>query len=181
MAQLVKNPPAMWETWVGKIPWRIPTPVFWPGEFHGLYIVHGVAKSQTWLSNFHFLLSNLYWSIVDLGLPWWLRGKESACQCFPCDSLCPQSSLIPPFVHMAVIQKQVQIPALPFTFWVILCQSFDQCEAQFLHLGNGSNTGADVEWCAEEQVGECRRTAPYSTPGCSIAPLPLGPLSWRRG
>ena len=44
MAQLVKNPPAMWETWVrsliGKIPWRrerLPTPVFWPGEFHGLY------------------------------------------------------------------------------------------------------------------------------------------------
>ena len=44
VAQLVKNPPAMWETWinpwVGKIPWRrerLPTPVFGPGEFHGLY------------------------------------------------------------------------------------------------------------------------------------------------
>ena len=27
----------MWETWVGKIPWRrerLPTPVFWSGEFH---------------------------------------------------------------------------------------------------------------------------------------------------
>ena len=35
VAQLVKNPPAVWETWVGKIPWRRawqPTPVFWPGE-----------------------------------------------------------------------------------------------------------------------------------------------------
>ena len=30
VAQLVKNPPAMWETW-------LPTPVFWPKEFHGLY------------------------------------------------------------------------------------------------------------------------------------------------
>ena len=31
VAQLVKNPPAMQETWVGKIPWRregLPTPVF---------------------------------------------------------------------------------------------------------------------------------------------------------
>ena len=31
--------------WVVKIPWRrerLPTPVFWPGEFHGL--VHGVAE-----------------------------------------------------------------------------------------------------------------------------------------
>ena len=40
VAQLVKNLPAMWETWVGKIPWRrerLPTPVFWPREFHGLY------------------------------------------------------------------------------------------------------------------------------------------------
>jgi len=35
VAQLVKNPPAMQETWVGKIPWRwerLPTPVFWPGS-----------------------------------------------------------------------------------------------------------------------------------------------------
>ena len=40
VAQLVKNPPAMQEDpWVGKIPWRrerLPTPVFWPREFHGL-------------------------------------------------------------------------------------------------------------------------------------------------
>ena len=39
VAQLVKNLPAVWETWVGKIPWRrerIPTPVFWPAEFHEL-------------------------------------------------------------------------------------------------------------------------------------------------
>ena len=60
MAQLVKNLPAMWETWVrslvGKIPWRrerLSTPVFWPGESHGLYS-HGVAKSQTRLNDFHF-------------------------------------------------------------------------------------------------------------------------------
>ena len=28
------------DPWVGKIPWgrdRLPTPVFWPGEFYGLY------------------------------------------------------------------------------------------------------------------------------------------------
>ena len=44
VAQLVKNSLAMQETWVQslgwKIPWRrgrLPTPVFWPGEFHGLY------------------------------------------------------------------------------------------------------------------------------------------------
>ena len=44
MAQLVKSPPVMRETWVrslgGEDPWRregLPAPVFWPGEFRGLY------------------------------------------------------------------------------------------------------------------------------------------------
>ena len=44
VAQLVKNLPAMRETWVQSLGWedplereRLPTPVFWPGEFHGLY------------------------------------------------------------------------------------------------------------------------------------------------
>ena len=58
VAQLVKKPPVMWEfnLWVRKIPWRrerLPTPVFWPGEFHGLYSPW-VAKSWTRLSDFHF-------------------------------------------------------------------------------------------------------------------------------
>ena len=50
MAQLVKNPPATQETWVGKIPWRrerLPTPVFWPGEFHGLYSPWSRKESYT--------------------------------------------------------------------------------------------------------------------------------------
>ena len=44
VAQLVKNLPANqrpgFDPWVGKISWRRerpPTPVFWPGEFRGLY------------------------------------------------------------------------------------------------------------------------------------------------
>ena len=65
VAQLVKNLPAMWETWVhswvGKIPWRkeqLPTPVFCPGEFHGQrtlagYSTHEVIKSWIQLSDFH--------------------------------------------------------------------------------------------------------------------------------
>jgi len=39
---MVKNPPAMWETWVQSLSWeeplrrdRLPTPVFLPGESHG--------------------------------------------------------------------------------------------------------------------------------------------------
>ena len=54
VAQLVKNPPAMQETWVyswvGKIPWgreRLLTPVFWPGELHGLYSLWGRKEWDT--------------------------------------------------------------------------------------------------------------------------------------
>ena len=44
------------DPWVGKIPWkreRLPTPVFWPAEFHGLYSLW-VTKSWTQLRDFHF-------------------------------------------------------------------------------------------------------------------------------
>ena len=50
VAQLVKNPPAMQETWVEKIPRRrerLPTPVFWPGEFRGLYRPWGRKEAET--------------------------------------------------------------------------------------------------------------------------------------
>ena len=46
VAQLVKNLPAVWETWVGKIPWRrkwLPTPVFLPGESHGQRTLTGYS------------------------------------------------------------------------------------------------------------------------------------------
>ena len=49
-AQMVKNPPAMQETWVEKIPRRrekLPTSVFWPGEFHGLYSSWGSKELDT--------------------------------------------------------------------------------------------------------------------------------------
>ena len=42
VTQLVENPPAVWETGVQFLGWEdplkkgmLPTPVFWPGEFHG--------------------------------------------------------------------------------------------------------------------------------------------------
>ena len=43
---MVKNLPAMWETWVGKIPWRRawqPTPVSLPRESHGQRSLEGYS------------------------------------------------------------------------------------------------------------------------------------------
>ena len=58
VAQLVKNPLQCgrpgFDPWVGKIPWRkerLPTPVFWPGEFHGLQIPWGCRESN--VRDFH--------------------------------------------------------------------------------------------------------------------------------
>ena len=54
VAHLVKNPLAMQETlvspWARKISWRrekLPTPVCWPGEFHGWYSQWGHKETDT--------------------------------------------------------------------------------------------------------------------------------------
>ena len=51
MAQLVKKPPAIGGTWIQSLvcedPWRserLPTSVFWPGQFHGLYSSWGYKE-----------------------------------------------------------------------------------------------------------------------------------------
>ena len=55
VAQLVKNPPPMQETWVQSMGWEDPlekgkaTPVFWPGD-STVCIFHGVPKSWIRLS-----------------------------------------------------------------------------------------------------------------------------------
>ena len=48
------------------------TPVFWPGEFHG---VHGVAKSRTQLSNFHFHFFSILITCTLLLGSWWEKSQ----------------------------------------------------------------------------------------------------------
>ena len=69
MAQLLKNPPATWETWVQSLDWE--DPVEKEKATHSQYtqysglensmdsLAHGVAKSRTRLGNFHFPLINV--------------------------------------------------------------------------------------------------------------------------
>ena len=55
VAQLVKNPPAMWETWVRSLGCEDPLEKGMGSHSSILAcIVHGIAKSRTRLSNFHF-------------------------------------------------------------------------------------------------------------------------------
>ena len=74
VAQLVKNPPAMWETWVQSLGWkRCPGegkhyPLQYSGPENSMdCIVHRVAKSWTQLSDFHFHC--LLWQSVG-SRPW---------------------------------------------------------------------------------------------------------------
>ena len=63
VAQLVKNQPAMWETWVWSLGWEDPREgKGYPLQYSGLEnsmdcIVHGVTKGRTQLSDFHFQIS----------------------------------------------------------------------------------------------------------------------------
>ena len=52
VAQLAKNLPAMWETWVRSLGWEDPlekgkAPGFWPGKSHGPYSSWGRKESDT--------------------------------------------------------------------------------------------------------------------------------------
>ena len=67
------------DPWVGKIPWRrerLPTPVLWPGEFHGLCSPWGHKESDT---NEGLTFTFLHTTSSLLGFPCGSAGKESAC------------------------------------------------------------------------------------------------------
>ena len=66
MAQLVKNLPAMWETCFRSLGWKdslekgkLPTPVFWLGEFLGLCVPWGHKESERLSLSLHII-----WSII---------------------------------------------------------------------------------------------------------------------
>ena len=76
IAQLVKNLPAMWDTWIRCLGWEDPLEkgkathasiLAWRIAWT---IVHGVTKSHTWLSNFDFHLLIVLQNVV--------RGESDA-------------------------------------------------------------------------------------------------------
>ena len=112
IVQLVKNLPAMWEAWVWSLgwedPWRrewLPTPVFWPGEFHGLYSPWSSKElgttEQLSLSLFHFSCHRCkHTDPQSLCHTWWAQSswlntyqkdKELYPPCTPQQSECDRS------------------------------------------------------------------------------------------
>ena len=74
VAQLVMNLPTKQETWVGKIPWRrerLPTPVFWPGESHGLNeSVLRIRWPKYWSFSFNINPSNEHPGLIYFRIDW---------------------------------------------------------------------------------------------------------------
>ena len=102
VAQLVKNPPATWDTipGLGRSPGEGKG---YPLQYFGLensmgYIVHGVAKSQTRLSDFHFHL------VIFTDTKVWLQPWRGLLQS---DSRHSQKSLhwVPVIVPMCLFKR----------------------------------------------------------------------------
>ena len=83
VTQLGKNLPAMLETWVRSVGWedpwikeRIPTPIFWPGESHGLYI-HGSQRVrhdwETFTLSFFSYSTQQQWTVSGSDCDVWRK------------------------------------------------------------------------------------------------------------
>ena len=90
MAQLAKNLPAMWETWVRSLGWEDPLDEGkgYLLQYSGLEssmdcIVHGVEKSRTRLSDFHFHFLRAKWGEV-VGPCTFIGISQGLCEVGPC-------------------------------------------------------------------------------------------------
>ena len=117
VAQLVKNMPAMQETWVQSLGWaRCPGEgKGYPLQYSGLEnsldcIVHGVGKSQTWPSHFHF--HSLSSSHVRM---WELDSKEGRAT----KNWCFQTVVLEKTLESALESREIKPVNL---FFLIGCQ-----------------------------------------------------------
>ena len=141
MAQLVKNLPAMLETWVWLLGWedplekeRLPTPVSWPGEFHRLYKPWGHKES--------FLLCVLsFWSVhcvwqITYNLMFWMVNSHSRedlnVLCKRVRVWSPDSQIILILSRIEIIWTRILVPirAGPFSVQLYKCMSCTAMRSQ---------------------------------------------------
>ena len=113
-AHLVKNPPAMQETWVQSLGWEDPLEkgkathssiLAW--RIACKYTVHGVTKSQMWLSNFHFHFFHFHMSVYVCVCS---VTQSRPTLCDPMNCSLPGSS-----VHGILQEKILEWVAMPFS------------------------------------------------------------------
>ena len=83
-AQLVKNPPAIQEIWIPSLGWdHLQKGKGYPLQYSGLEnsmdcVVHGVTKSQTRLSDFHFYVNAAFFCLFKMLLSILLKRKNKS-------------------------------------------------------------------------------------------------------
>ena len=105
--------------WVGKIPWRrewLPTPAFLPGDSHGQGSLVGYSpcSHQSWTGlKWPGTAQQMALTIRKRtgGLPWWLSGKQFACQCRK-HGFNPWSGKIPHISGLLSLCSRAQEPQL---------------------------------------------------------------------
>ena len=129
VAQLVKNPPAMWGIWVRSLGWedpwrrdRLPTPVLWSEEFHRLCSPWGPKEldmterlSLSHPTSYSFLTMwlSLFW--VRLGRSWLHQPTEEIMLCAKsCPALCEPMDCSPPGALFMEFSRQEYLSGLPF-------------------------------------------------------------------
>ena len=93
MAQLVKNPPAMRETWVQSLDWedsldreQLSTLVVWPGEFHGLYSLWSCKELDMTERLSLSLCARMFTSIIQRDYSKIVFASVGYGMCYYCDS-----------------------------------------------------------------------------------------------
>ena len=145
----------MREIWVRPLGWddplrreRLPIPVFWPGEFHG------VAKSWTWLSDFHFS-NKAFIHLIIKSIPGssgaiYVRQKEPGLSSSVFNSLCQKSYSQPGiFSQLAfVVFIWKSLPACNKSFYLHSCHKISATLIFvffFLILASGPITSWEID------------------------------------
>jgi len=88
VAQLVKNLPTIQETWVRSLglenPWRrerLSTPIFWPGEFHGLCSILYSPWGHRELDMTEKLSLSQFYTQVESKAPVWMGSQVFFIKC----------------------------------------------------------------------------------------------------
>ena len=129
--------------WVGKIPWRrerLPTPVFWPGEFHGLYSPWGHKESDMTERLSFFLLCGFpgtlpLCSCPLFGIAWW---GETDWVGLPRGHCCSMTSIC--------LNTDWSLEPPPVPAFQLLSQSTEVHSCACFGLVSSSNSGPSAFW-----------------------------------
>ena len=127
------------DSWVGKIPWRkerLPTPVFWPGELHGLYSPWDCKESDMTerlsLLCYCYLVRKQVYQLTGLDAETWPAKAPGEQEVDPTNALYgaePSGSLL--LQRLSAAQRGFVVP---LGFWMFIKQAASCLPATWVRL-----------------------------------------------